>query len=82
MVAGQVRCALAQTPNCACPGPHLRRLMAVQVRQEEIIETKQDKATAITIEDVNVATSRAVDHADRRADSIMKSIGGAFCGTW
>ena len=50
--------------------------MAVQLRTEEIMESKQDRATAITIEDVNVATSRAVDHADRRSDSIMKSIGG------
>jgi hypothetical protein len=50
--------------------------MAVQLRMEEIMESKQDRATAITVEDVNVAASRAVDHADRRSDSIMKSIGG------
>lgn len=32
---------------------------------------------ALTVEDVNAGVARAVDHADRRADNIMKSIGGA-----
>ncbi|KAF5836642.1 hypothetical protein DUNSADRAFT_5636 [Dunaliella salina] len=63
------------TQVAAAISPLHNTLMAVQLRTEEIMESKQDRATAITIEDVNVATSRAVDHADRRSDSIMKSIG-------
>lgn len=49
----------------------------MQVRLEELGTRKQDADKALTLEDVNAAAGRAVDHADRRADNIMKSIGGA-----
>jgi hypothetical protein len=49
----------------------------VKGKLDELSHGKQDIASAISLDDVNVAVSRAIDHADRRADNIIKSIGGA-----
>jgi hypothetical protein len=49
----------------------------VKVQLEELSNKKLDIAAAVSLDDVNVAVSRAIDHADRRADNIIKSIGGA-----
>ena len=48
----------------------------VKGKLDELSHGKQDIASAISLDDVNVAVSRAIDHADRRADNIIKSIGG------
>ncbi len=56
---------------------HPCSLANVQVRLEELAANKQDADKALTMNDVNAAAARAVDHADRRADNIIKSIGGA-----
>ena len=48
----------------------------VQQQLQELQDHKQDKEDALTVQDVNAAAARAVDHADRRADNIIKSLGG------
>eukprot|EP00798_Chlamydomonas_sp_ICE-L_P020918 gene20918-27766_t len=50
-------------------------LSHVSSKLEDLTRRKQDASNAITMDDVSIAVSRAVDHADRRADNIIKSIG-------
>ncbi len=59
---------------CVSVSPY--SLANVQVRLEELATRKQDIDKALTLNDVNAAAARAVEHADRRADNIIKSIGG------
>ncbi len=46
------------------------------MRLEELGQKKQDIATAVSLDDVNAAAIRAIDHADRRTDNVVKSLGG------
>ncbi len=61
--------------NPASPPARSRSMTDVKVRLDDLASKKQDVATALNLDDVNVAVSRAIDHADRRADNIIKSIG-------
>jgi len=63
------------TQVAAAISPLHASLADVKMRLEDLSVKKQDVASAVTVEDVNVAVSRAIDHADRRADNIIKSIG-------
>ena len=48
----------------------------VKGRLEELRIKKQDIAGAVSLDDVGTAVSRAIDHADRRADNVIMSIAG------
>eukprot|EP00197_Chlamydomonas_leiostraca_P010077 CAMPEP_0202877566 /NCGR_PEP_ID=MMETSP1391-20130828/30868_1 /ASSEMBLY_ACC=CAM_ASM_000867 /TAXON_ID=1034604 /ORGANISM="Chlamydomonas leiostraca, Strain SAG 11-49" /LENGTH=594 /DNA_ID=CAMNT_0049559623 /DNA_START=91 /DNA_END=1871 /DNA_ORIENTATION=+ len=63
------------TQVAAAITPLHNSLAAVQLRLDELESKKQDKEAALTVEDVNAGVARAIDHADRRADNIIKSIG-------
>ena len=63
------------TQVAAAMSPLHSSLTEIKIRLEDLNQSKQDVETAVTLEDVNVAVSRSIDHADRRADNIVKSIG-------
>ena len=48
----------------------------IKGRIEELGIRKQDVASAVSLDDVGTAVSRAIEHADRRADNLIKSIPG------
>lgn len=50
------------------------------MKLEELKINKQDISSAVTLDDVGTAVSREIDHADRRADNLIKSIAGET--TW
>lgn len=69
------------TQVAAALSPLHSSLGDVKVRLDELGQKKQDVATAVSLDDVNAAASRAIDHADRRTDNVIKSLGGGdLCG--
>lgn len=62
------------TQVAAAMSPLHSSLTEIKIRLEDLNQRKQDAESAVTLDDVSVAASRAIDHADRRADNIVKSI--------
>ncbi|KAJ9518243.1 hypothetical protein QJQ45_010149 [Haematococcus lacustris] len=62
------------TQVAAAISPLHTSLASVQVRLEELSEKKQDRSSALTVDDVNAGVARAIDHTDRCANNIAKSI--------
>ncbi|GAX79813.1 hypothetical protein CEUSTIGMA_g7253.t1 [Chlamydomonas eustigma] len=63
------------TQVAAAISPLHNSMSDVKVRLEDLSNKKLDIIAAVSLDDVNTAVSRAIDHADRRADNIIKSIG-------
>ncbi|GFH07255.1 uncharacterized protein HaLaN_02035, partial [Haematococcus lacustris] len=62
------------TQVAAAISPLHTSLASVQVRLEELSEKKQDRSSALTVDDMNAGVARAIDHTDRCANNIAKSI--------
>ncbi len=48
----------------------------MKIRTDELSQKKQDTSNALSLSDVEKAASRAIEHADRRTDNVIKSLGG------
>ncbi|KAG2498621.1 hypothetical protein HYH03_003368 [Edaphochlamys debaryana] len=64
------------TQVAAALNPLHNALALAQERLESLAASKQDTASAIKAADVELGVARAIDHADRRGDGLLKAIAG------
>ena len=54
----------------------LRSISDVKSRMDDLSVRKQDVASAVSKDDVGMAATRAIDHADRKIGNISMSLAG------